>query len=81
MYRKNSKIYLFFSLLCLLIFCHSVAKAENGIILDELLTDVQKTIIRVRDAIEENDLPPLKNVALNLKIAVLPKPKIKFCID
>ena len=40
-----------FLLLFLIISCHSVAKAEKkNVILDELLTEVQKTLIRVRDS-------------------------------
>jgi hypothetical protein len=59
MWRKISKIYFFLSVFAFLVFYNSISSAESGVILDELLTEVQKTLIRVRDTIEEEDLPPL----------------------
>ena len=67
MWRKISKIYFFFSVFAFLVLYNSISSAESGVILDELLTEVQKTLIRVRDTIEEEDLPPLNRVALKLR--------------
>ena len=51
MWRKISSIYFFLSVFAFLFLYNSIGRAENGVILDELLTEVQKTLIRVRDAI------------------------------
>jgi hypothetical protein len=55
MWRKISKIYFFFSVFAFLVLYNSISSAESGVILDELLTEVQKTLIRVRDTIEEEE--------------------------
>lgn len=73
MWRKISNIFLFFSVFAFLVLYNSIGYAESGVILDELLTEVQKTLIRVRDTIEEEDLPPLNKVALKLKSALITK--------
>ena len=73
MWQKISKIYFPLSIFTFLFFYNSVCSAENGVVLDELLTEVQKTLIRVRDTIEEDDLPPLNKVALKLKSALVTK--------
>jgi len=49
----------------------SIVKAESGVILDELLTEVQKTLIRVSKTIEKDDLPALNKVTLKLKSALV----------
>jgi hypothetical protein len=73
MWRKISKIYFFFSVFAFLVLYNSIGRAESGVILDELLTEVQKTLIRVHDTIEKEDLPPLYKVALKLKSALVTK--------
>ena len=49
----------------------SLVKAETGVILDELLTEVQKTLIRVSKTIEKDNLPALNKVTLKLKSALV----------
>ena len=71
MWWKISKL-----LFCLFVFAsfvlyHSTGRAESGVILDELLTEVQKTLIRVSNTIEENQLPALNKVTLKLKSALV----------
>ena len=73
MWLKIGKIYFFFSVCAFLVLYASICSAENGVILDELLTEVQKTLIRVSDTIEKEDLPPLYKVALKLKSALVTK--------
>jgi len=73
MLRKMSRIYFFFSVFASFVLYNSISSAESGVILDELLTEVQKTLIRVRDRIEEEDLPPLNKVTLKLKSALVTK--------
>ena len=73
MWRKTSKIYFFCSVFAFLFLYNSISNAESGVILDELLTEVQKTLIRVRDTIEEEELPPLYKVVLKLKSALVTK--------
>jgi len=73
MWRKISNIYFLLSVFALLFLYNSVGRAENGVILDELLTEVQKTLIRVRDTIEEENLPPLNKITLKLKSALVTK--------
>ena len=73
MWRKICKMYLFFSVFALLVLNNSISCAESGVILDELLTEVQKTLIRVRDTIAEEDLPPLNRITLKLKSALVTK--------
>lgn len=41
--------------------------AQTSVVVDDLLTTVQQTLIRVQDAIDEDDLPELSKVTLNLK--------------
>jgi pyruvate/2-oxoglutarate dehydrogenase complex dihydrolipoamide dehydrogenase (E3) component len=43
------------------------------VILDELLTEVQKTLIRVSTSLKEDDLPPLNRITLKLKSALVTK--------
>ena len=73
MLRKMSQVYFFFSVFASFVLYNSISSAESGVILDELLTEVQKTLIRVRDRIEEEDLPPLNKVTLKLKSALVTK--------
>ena len=73
MWLKIAKIYFFISVWAFFVFYASICSAENGVILDELLTEVQKTLIRVSDTIEKEDLPPLNKVALKLKSALVTK--------
>ena len=49
----------------------SIVQAEGGVILDELLTEVQKTLVRVSKTIEKDDLPALNKVTLKLKSALV----------
>jgi hypothetical protein len=65
---------------CVLSVCFGVAFAlsstssadadDSGLSLDALLTDVQRVLIKVRDATQSDDLPTLKAVHLDLKAAV-----------
>ena len=73
MWRKINKINFFFSVFVFLVLYNSISSAESGVILDELLTEVQKTLVRVRDTIDEEDLPPLNKIALKLKSALVTK--------
>ncbi|MDX1708641.1 MAG: hypothetical protein R3274_08580 [Desulfobacterales bacterium] len=66
------------SLLSLLVisfmaFTSADGKAEENVILDQLLTEVQKTLIRVSTASEEDKLPPLHRITLQLKSALATK--------
>ena len=49
----------------------TTAKADSGVVVDELLTDVQKSLLRVRDAVEEQELPPLQKVTLRLNSSLV----------
>ena len=40
---------------------------DTELLLDELLTELQQTLVRVSDAIDEDDLPRLSKATLNLK--------------
>jgi hypothetical protein len=73
MWRTVGKLFFFFSVFAFLVLYHSISGAENDVILDELLTEVQKTLIRVGDAIAKEDLPPLNKVALKLKSVLVTK--------
>ena len=41
--------------------------AQTNIAVDELLTELQRTLILVRDAVNDENLPPLSKATLNLK--------------
>ena len=73
MWRKISKLYFFISALAFFVLYASICSAESGVILDELLTEVQKTLIRVSKMIEKEDLPPLNKITLKLKSALVTK--------
>ena len=70
---KINQCYLSVLVISFLFLAHSIGMAEDNIILDELLTEVQKTLIRVSTSLEENDLPPLNKVNLKLKSALVTK--------
>ena len=44
--------------------------AQNDIVVHSLLSELQRTLLRVRDAAEDADLPPLLKVTLNLQSAL-----------
>ncbi len=71
--RKISKLYLFLLVFVSLVLNNSIGMAEDNVILDELLTEVQNTLIRVSTSIEENDLPPLNKITLKLKSSLVTK--------
>ena len=73
MWPKVSNIYFLISVFAFLVLYTPISNAESGVILDELLTEIQKTLIRVGDEIEKEDLPPLNKVALKLKSALVTK--------
>lgn len=73
MCHKIRKFYLFPLIFISLVLNHSNGMAEDNVILDELLTEVQKTLIRVSTSLEENDLPPLNKITLQLKSALVTK--------
>ncbi|MGD9004976.1 MAG: hypothetical protein PVH94_11460, partial [Desulfobacterales bacterium] len=73
MCHKIRKFYLFPLIFISLVLNHSSGMAEDNVILDELLTEVQKTLIRVSTSLEENDLPPLNKITLQLKSALVTK--------
>ena len=49
---KTSKVFLFPLAFAFLVLNNSIGKAEDNVILDELLTEVQKTLIRVTTSIK-----------------------------
>jgi hypothetical protein len=49
----------------------TTAKADSGVVVDELLTKVQESLLRVRDAVEEEELPPLQKVTLRLNSSLV----------
>jgi hypothetical protein len=53
--HKISKLFLFLLVFVFLVLTHSIGRAEDNVILDELLTEVQKTLIRVSTSLEENE--------------------------
>jgi len=55
------------------VLAHSSGMAENNVVLDELLTEVQKTLIRVNNSIEKDQLPPLNKITLKLKNTLVTK--------
>ena len=80
MWRKIGNIFFFFSVFAFFVFYNSSSSAETAVILDELLTEVQKTLIRVRDTVEKEDLPPLDKVSLKLKSALVTKADSKVSL-
>ena len=73
MNNRFSKSFLSLLVFGLLAFNSSMGMAEDNVILDELLTEVQKTLIRVSTSIEEGNLPPLHKITLQLKSALATK--------
>lgn len=61
----------FLPVLILCVIYGTTAQADSNAVVDELLTKIQETLIRVRDATEEEELPPLKDVTLRLKSALV----------
>ena len=59
--------------LVVLVLAHSIGLAEDNVVLDELLTEVQKTLIRVNTSIEKDQLPPLNKINLKLKSTLVTK--------
>lgn len=59
------------ALLLPLLIVPGAAVADTGVVVDKLLTEVQKTLIKVRDAGDEIDLPPLEKATLNLKTSLV----------
>ena len=70
---KIKKLFIFLLVFAFLILNNSIGRAEDQVILDELLTEVQKTLIRVHNTIDEDELPPLNKVILKLKSALVTK--------
>lgn len=70
---KISKVFLFLLVFAFLVFNNSIGRAEDNVVLDELLTEVQKTLIRVSTSIEKDGLPPLNKITLKLKSALVTK--------
>ena len=68
---RVSKRLIFLFVFTSFVIYNSTARADSGVILDELLTEVQKTLIRVSKTIEKDDLPPLNKVTLKLKSALV----------
>ena len=68
---KTSKVLFFLFVFTSLVLYNTPGGAESGVILDELLTEVQKTLIRVSDTIEKDDLPALNKVTLKLKSSLV----------
>lgn len=62
------------------IYTQPALPSDDGIPVDELLTEVQKTLIRVRDGTEEYDLPPLNKVTLQLKSSLVEVAKGKVSL-
>ena len=69
-WKISKMIFLLFVFGSVVLNC-SIVKAESGMILDELLTEVQKTLIRVSKTIDQDDLPELNKVTLKLKSALV----------
>ena len=55
------------------VLAHSIGMAEDNVVLDELLTEVQKTLVRVNNSIEKDQLPPLNKITLKLKSTLVTK--------
>ncbi|MBT8368359.1 MAG: hypothetical protein KJP23_27005 [Deltaproteobacteria bacterium] len=60
-------VFVFLALTC------SSGMAADNVVLDELLTEVQKTLIRVNSSIEKDQLPPLNKITLKLKNTLVTK--------
>jgi hypothetical protein len=60
------KCYLSVLVIACCVLAHSIGIAEDNVVLDELLTEVQKTLIRVNNSIEKDQLPPLNKITLKL---------------
>ncbi len=58
---------LLIGLMALGLLISSRAQAQTGVVVDALLTEVQQTLVRVRDEGDDADLPPLSKITLNLK--------------
>jgi hypothetical protein len=56
-----------------LVLSRSIGTAEDIVVLDELLTEDQKTLIRVNNSIEKDQLPPLNKISLKLKSTLVKK--------
>jgi hypothetical protein len=61
------KCYLSVLVTAVFVLAYSIGMAEDNVVLDELLTEVQKTLIRVNNSIEKDQLPPLNKITLKLK--------------
>ncbi|MGD2096903.1 MAG: hypothetical protein PVG35_04935 [Desulfobacterales bacterium] len=70
---KISKGYLCVLVLVFLVLAHSIGMADDNVVLDELLTEVQKSLIRVSTSIEKDQLPPLNKISLKLKSTLVTK--------
>ena len=55
------------------VFSHSIGMTADNVLLDELLTEVQKTLVRVNGSIEKDQLPPLNKITLKLKNTLVTK--------
>ena len=62
---KISKLYVSVLVIAFVAFAHSIGMAEDNVVLDELLTEVQRTLIRVNTSIEKDQLPPLNKILDN----------------
>ena len=70
---KISRCYPVFLAMAFLVIIPSIAMAEDNVVLDELLTEIQKTLIRVNNSIEKDQLPPLNKITLKLKSSLVTK--------
>ena len=70
---KIRKCYLCVLVIVFCVLAHSIGMAEDNVVLDELLTEVQKTLIRVNNSIEKDQLPPLNKITLKLKSTLVTK--------
>ncbi|MBW2432668.1 MAG: hypothetical protein JRF36_03630 [Deltaproteobacteria bacterium] len=67
------KCYLSVLVTAVFVLAYSIGMAEDNVVLDELLTEVQKTLIRVNNSIEKDQLPPLNKITLKLKSTLVTK--------
>ena len=70
---KICQCYLSVLVFAFLALADSSAIADDNVVLDELLTEVQKTLIRVNNSIEKDQLPPLNKITLKLKNTLVTK--------
>ena len=70
---KSAKSFYSFWFFAFLVLNNSIGRAEDNVVLDELLTEIQKTLIRVSTSIEKDGLPPLNKITLKLKSALVTK--------